>query len=38
MKDVLNNVELTDVAEMVYLKDDRSLKFYQNEHSVGTAD
>ena len=29
MKDVLNNVELTDVAEMVYLKDDRSLKFYQ---------
>ena len=29
MTDVLNNVELTDVAEMVYLKDDRSLKFYQ---------
>ena len=29
MKDVLNNVELTDVAEIVYLKDDRSLKFYQ---------
>jgi liver stage antigen 3, putative len=29
MKDVLNNVELTDVAEMVYLKDNRSLKFYQ---------
>lgn len=29
MTDVLNNVELTDVAEMVYLKDNRSLKFYQ---------
>lgn len=29
MTDVLNNVELTDVAEIVYLKDDRSLKFYQ---------
>ena len=29
MTDVLNNVELTDVAEMVYLKDNRSLIFYQ---------
>ena len=29
MTDVSNNVELTDVAEMVYLKDNRSLKFYQ---------
>ena len=29
MTDVLNNLELTDVDEMFYLKDDIILKFYQ---------